>query len=191
MGPKINDLNPILSKNTRPVAASNPSDLSCYQWFLPDECFLSRLVDEYQYLQFERSFCLFYFRYASSMGWDIAAKLIIGFYNNDITWMSRRLNSQTAWRLAQHLIQTRNKYNNKTSRHYSDVIMRAMASQITSLTIDYSTNNSNADQTKHQGSASLAFVKEIRQWPVTSPYKGPVTRNICPFHEVIIVTDRL
>ena len=36
--------------------------------------------------------------------------------------------------------------------------MGAMASQITSLTIVYSTGYSGADQRKHQSSASLAFV---------------------------------
>ena len=41
---------------------------------------------------------------------------------------------------------------------YDDVIMGAMASQITSLTIVYSTLYSGADQSKHQSSASLAFV---------------------------------
>ena len=47
----------------------------------------------------------------------------------------------------------------KTSAHYSDVIMGTMASQITSLTIVYSTVYSGADQRKRQSSASLAFVK--------------------------------
>ena len=42
--------------------------------------------------------------------------------------------------------------------HYSDVIMNMMASQITSLTIVYSTVYSGADQRKYQSSASLAFV---------------------------------
>ena len=42
--------------------------------------------------------------------------------------------------------------------HCSDVIMGAMASQITSLTIVYSTVYSDAGQRKHQSSASLAFV---------------------------------
>ena len=42
--------------------------------------------------------------------------------------------------------------------HYNDVIMGAIASQITSLTIVYSTVYSDADQRKHQSSASLAFV---------------------------------
>ena len=43
--------------------------------------------------------------------------------------------------------------------HYNDVIMGALASQITSLTIVYSTVYSGADQRKHQSSASLAFVR--------------------------------
>ena len=48
---------------------------------------------------------------------------------------------------------------NKVIRdHYTDVIMTTIASQITSLTIVYSTVYSDADQRKHQSSASLAFV---------------------------------
>ena len=45
--------------------------------------------------------------------------------------------------------------------HYSDVIIGMMASQITSLTIVYSTSYSGADQRKHESSASLAFVGGI------------------------------
>ena len=41
--------------------------------------------------------------------------------------------------------------------HYNDIIMSAMASQITSFRIIYSTLYSGADQRKHQSSASLAF----------------------------------
>ena len=50
--------------------------------------------------------------------------------------------------------------------HYIDVIMTTMASQITSLTVVYSTVYSDADQRKHQSSASLAFVWGIHrdQW---------------------------
>ena len=44
------------------------------------------------------------------------------------------------------------------SHHYNDVIMGTIASQITSLTVVYSTVYSDADQRKHQSSASLAFV---------------------------------
>ena len=47
--------------------------------------------------------------------------------------------------------------------HYSDVMMGAMASQITSLTIVYSTVYLSLDQRKHQSSASLAFVRWIHR----------------------------
>ena len=45
--------------------------------------------------------------------------------------------------------------------HYNDIIMGTMASQITSLALVYSTVYSDADQRKHQSSASLAFVRGI------------------------------
>ena len=64
--------------------------------------------------------------------------------------------------------------------HYSDVIMSAMAYQITSLSIVYSTVCSAVDQRKHQRSASLAFVRGIHRWPMDSPHKGPVTRKYLP-----------
>ena len=64
--------------------------------------------------------------------------------------------------------------------------MGAIASQITSLTIVYSTVYLNAEQRKHQSSESLAFVRGIHRWPVNSPYKGPVTRKMCPFDDVIM-----
>ena len=47
--------------------------------------------------------------------------------------------------------------------HYTDVIMTTIASQITSLTVVYSTVYSDADQRKHQSSASLAFVWGIHR----------------------------
>ena len=72
------------------------------------------------------------------------------------------------------------------SEHYRDVIMSAMASQITSLTIVYSTVYSGADQRKHQRSALLAFVRGIQRWPVNSSHKGPVTRKMFLFHDVIM-----
>ena len=64
--------------------------------------------------------------------------------------------------------------------------MSTIASQITSLTIVYSTVYSGADQRKHQSSASLAFVRGIHRGPVNSPYKGPVTRKMFPFDDVIM-----
>ena len=74
--------------------------------------------------------------------------------------------------------------------HYSDDIMCAMASQINSLTVVYSTVYSGADQRKHQSSASLAFVRGIHRRPVNSPHKGPVTRKMFPFHDVIMKKEQ-
>ena len=59
-----------------------------------------------------------------------------------------------------------------STSHYSDVIMGMIASQITSLTIVYSTIYSDADQRKHQSSASLAFVRGIHRGPVNFRTNG-------------------
>ena len=68
--------------------------------------------------------------------------------------------------------------------------MNAMASQITSLTIVYSTVYSSADK-KKQSPASVAFVRGIHPWPVISPHKGPVTRKMFPFDDVIMENNRV
>ena len=47
--------------------------------------------------------------------------------------------------------------------HYIDIIMTTAASQITSLTVVFSTVYSDADQRKHQSSVSLAFVWGIHR----------------------------
>ena len=72
------------------------------------------------------------------------------------------------------------------SCHYNDVIMGVMASQLTSLTIVYSTFYSRADHRKHQSSASLAFAWGIHWWPVNSLHKRPVTWKMFPFDDVIM-----
>ena len=73
-----------------------------------------------------------------------------------------------------------------SSIHYSDIIMGAIATQITSLTIVYSAVYSDADQRKHQSSASLAFVRGIHRWPVNFPQNWPLTRKMFPFDDVIM-----
>ena len=64
--------------------------------------------------------------------------------------------------------------------------MDAMASQITRLIIVYLTVYSDADQRKHQSSASLAFVRGFHRRPVNSPHKWPVTRKMFPSDDVIM-----
>ena len=66
--------------------------------------------------------------------------------------------------------------------HYGDIIMGAIASQITRLTIVYSTVYSDADQRKHKSSASLAFVRGIHR----GPHKWPITRKMFSFDDVIM-----
>ena len=73
------------------------------------------------------------------------------------------------------------------SMHYNDVRMDVIASQITSLTIVYSTVYSGADQRKHQRSASLAFVRGIHRRPVNFPHKWPVTRKMFPLDDAIMI----
>ena len=77
--------------------------------------------------------------------------------------------------------------NSKSRYHYSDVIMGATASQITGVPIVYAIVCSGANQRKHQSSASLAFVRGIHRSPVNSPHKGPVTRKMFPFDDVIMI----
>ena len=71
-----------------------------------------------------------------------------------------------------------------TGIYYNGVIMGAIASQITSLTIVYSPDYTDEDQRKHQSSASLAFVRGIHRGPVYSPHKWPVMRKMFPFDDV-------
>ena len=59
--------------------------------------------------------------------------------------------------------------------------MSAIAIQITGVWIVYSTVCSGADQRKHQCFTSLAFVRGIHRW-----HKGPVTRKMFPFDDVIM-----
>ena len=63
--------------------------------------------------------------------------------------------------------------------------MGTIASQITSLTIVYSTVYSDEDQRKHESSASLAFVQGIHREPVNSPRKLSVTPKMFPFDDVM------
>ena len=77
----------------------------------------------------------------------------------------------------------------KACYHYNDVKMGAIASQITSLTIVYSIVYSDADQRKHQSSASLAFVRGIHRGPVNSPHKGPFD-DVIMIHVYLTITDQ-
>ena len=110
--------------------------------------------------------------------------LIVHIFQNYITgtWAITRL-SQYIWITLQNVRITSI---HKNFDHYDDVMMESMASQITSLTIVYSTVYSGADQRKHQSSTSLAFVQGIHLGSLNSPHKWPVTRKVFPFDDVIM-----
>ena len=89
------------------------------------------------------------------------------------------------------------------SFHNSDVIMSAMASQITDVPSVYLTVYLGADHRKHQSSASLRRSEKTSKLRVTglfegnSPmagkyptHKGPVTRKMLPFDDVIMSTPK-
>ena len=74
--------------------------------------------------------------------------------------------------------------------HYNDVIMSAMACQITSLaivySIVYSIVHSGTDRRKHQSSASLTLVRGSHQW---IPRTILATRKMFPLDDVIMLND--
>ena len=70
-----------------------------------------------------------------------------------------------------------------THVHYNDVIISAMASQITSVTFVYSRRRSKKTS---KLPASLAFVRGLHRWAVNSPHKESVTRKIFPFDDVFM-----
>ena len=94
----------------------------------------------------------------------------------NIAYVARDTPWKTNWNVAETI-------------HCNDVIMDAMASQITSASIVYSAVCSGADQRKW--SASLASVREIHRWPVNSPHKGSVTRIMFPFDDIIMFKIQL
>ena len=98
--------------------------------------------------------------------------------NSDVLWVSGEV---IAWKIFDCITGSQQKHN-----HHSDVIIGMMASQITGVSIVYWTVCSGANQRNHQSSASLAFVRGIHQLVVNSPHKGPVTRKMFPFDDIIM-----
>ena len=74
--------------------------------------------------------------------------------------------------------------------HYSEVIVSAVSSQISSVLIVCSTVCPGADQRKHQSCALLAYVREVHRWPMISPQKGPVTWKMYQLGDVMIYCTR-
>ena len=108
----------------------------------------------------------------------------------DIFIFSFKLFSNKFWLISKNFLKWPQRSHRSMSSyciHYNDVIMSSVASQITSRKIVYSTVYSGADQTKHQSSTSLAFVRRIHRWIGSGnglvpwgikPLRGPVFTKI-------------
>ena len=70
--------------------------------------------------------------------------------------------------------------------HYADVIMTTMASQITSLTVVYSTLLFRRRSKKTSKLRVTVLCVGNSPGQVNSPHKGPVTRKMFPFDDVIM-----
>ena len=105
------------------------------------------------------------------------------FLEKQYMYLQFRIQNKTSYLEPHLLVQT------VATSHHSDVIMGAMASQISGVSIVYLNICSGADQIKHQSSASPAFVNGIHRWSVNSPHKGPVTRKMLPFDDVIMSNE--
>ena len=126
---------------------------------------------------------------AHPWGWDIGCPVCvhIHWYNSNSRHCNDVCNMMLYWdMLKQHPeiyhIHTSMVEANIHKFHNSDVIMSMMASQITSVSLDYL----GADQRKHQSSTLPALVRGIHRWPVNSSHKRPVARKILPFDDLIM-----
>ena len=70
--------------------------------------------------------------------------------------------------------------------HYHDVIMGAMASQITSLIIVDSTFIQAQIKENTKAPRHWPLLRGIHRWPVNSPHKWLVMRKMFPFDDVIV-----
>ena len=71
--------------------------------------------------------------------------------------------------------------------HYSDVIMCAMASQITSVSIVTQLFVQVQIKENIKAPRHWPLWRGINRWPVNSPHKGPVTRKMFPLNDVIMI----
>ena len=78
-----------------------------------------------------------------------------------------------------------------TGKHYGDVTMSAVASQMTGVSIVLLNRLLRRCSKKHQSSTSLAFVMGIDGLPVDSPHKGPITLTRLPFDEPIAAESNI
>ena len=74
--------------------------------------------------------------------------------------------------------------------YYCGVTMSAVGSQMKGIWTVCSAACSGTRQRRYQSFVWLVFVRRTHRWPVGSPHKGPVTRKMFLFVDVIISTEK-
>ena len=72
-----------------------------------------------------------------------------------------------------------------STNHYNDVIMSVLAYQITSLAIVCSIVYSSRRSEKTSKVRVTGLYAGLHRWPVNYQHKGPVTRKMFPFDDVL------
>ena len=126
-----------------PIKASE-AELWCFLWSAPEQT-VKQIIETpmiWDAIALIMTSLLY-----SARTWPITSLLIVTSHQQLWYWLRRIHLGYLLW--------------GRISPHYNDVIMGAMASQITSLTIVYLAVYSGTDQRKHQISASLAGDRRI------------------------------
>ena len=142
--------------------------------------------------------CKFWLKFHSNLIWAYNQHLVdVGWFNVFVP--NRHQENIWTW---SHVYSPRHGIRVKSGDHscmkvttaflsdYSNVIMSAMASEITGISIAYTTVCSGTDEKEYQSFTSLDFVRGIHWWHVNSLHKEPVTRKIFPFDDVIMQSPK-
>ena len=111
------------------------------------------------------------------------------------------LKENVIWAILRRRSRRRKNYHNGQSRnstyasiiaclHYDDVTVTTLASQITSLTVVYSFNRLFRRRSRKTSKLRVTgLCAGNSPGPVNSPHKGPVTRKMFPFDDVIMICN--
>ena len=114
-------------------------------------------------------------------------------WHQSITWWQElsTMHYEEFWRNqpAVHILPVGNSIIPSVALQYNGVIISALASQITASRLFTQPFIQAQIKEYIKSSASVAFVRGIHRWPVNSPHKGPVTRNMFPFDGVIMLPN--
>ena len=151
-----------------PITKASDAEFWCFLWFAPEQ--QKRLSKQSRRWGFETPSCSLW-----RHSFEIWAHNIT-LYCNLLYWCDENIHMCISILNGTMALQWRHNEHDCVSNHQSHqcLLNRYLG----------------ADQRKHQSSASLAFVRGSHRRPVNSPHKGPVTRKMFPFDDVIMGISR-